>query len=114
MPPDPVVARRLLLHLAGVEVQRQVDLGHQPVDIFVGDVTPVLAEMRRNAIRASLRRGMGRAQGVGMPPASRVPDGRDMVDIDAEAEIHGVHATAERRSNANPLPSHGSPRLVGR
>ena len=46
-------------HLLGrrhFEVQRQVDLGHQPVDVVVGDVAPVLAQMGGDAVGAGLGR----------------------------------------------------------
>jgi hypothetical protein len=68
------------------EVQRYIDLDHQPVDVAVGDVPPILAQMRRDAVgtgRGGHDRGANR---IGMIAAARVPDGRDMVDIDAKAE----------------------------
>ena len=69
-----------------LQVQRQVDLGHQPVDVLVGDVPPVLAQVGGDPVGARGRRSMGGADRVGMRAAARVPDGRDMVDVDAEAE----------------------------
>ena len=78
-----------LEHLLGrchLEVQRQVDLGHQPVDIVVGDVPPVLAQVRRDALGSGLCRHDCGPNRVGMVAAARVPDGRDVIDIDAEAK----------------------------
>jgi len=89
------VAKRDLEHLDGcrhLEVQRQFDLGHQPLDIAVGDVAPVLAKMRRDPVRARLRRENRCSHRVRMVAAACVPDGRNVVDIDAETEP--VHAAA--------------------
>ena len=76
-------------HLLGrrhLEVQRQADLGHQPVDVAVGDVPPVLAQVRGDAVRACLGGEDGGAHRVGMRAAASVPDRRDMVDVDAETK----------------------------
>ena len=83
-------------HLLGrrhLQVQRQVDFGHQPVDVGIGDVTAVLAQMGRNSVRSGPGGGTGGPQRIGMRPAARVPDGRDVVDVDAEAQLAG-HAAA--------------------
>ena len=48
--------RQHLLGRRHFEVQRQVDLGHQPVDVGVGDVAPVLAQMGGDAVGAGLGR----------------------------------------------------------
>ena len=53
-------------HLLGrrhLEVQRQVDLGHQPVDVLVGDVAAILAEVGGDPVGAG--RGGGRAARTG-------------------------------------------------
>ena len=70
---------------------------HQPVDVVVGDVPPVLAQMGGDAVGAGLGGGEGGAHRIGMRAAARVPDGRDMVDIDAEAE-----ASDSRRLHGSP------------
>ena len=62
-------------------------LRHQRGDILVGDVAPVLAQMGGDAVGAGRRRGEGGADRIGMIAAARVPDRRDMVDVDAEAEV---------------------------
>ena len=85
--------RKHLLGRRHFQVQWQIDLRHQPVDIFVGDVPPILAEVRRDSIGAGLSRQCRRTHGVGMVAAARVPNGRDVVDIDAETERF-AHAAA--------------------
>ncbi len=77
-------------HLLGrrhLQVQRQVDLAHQPVDVAVGDVTPVLAQVGGDPVGADRGRGLRRPQRIGMLAAARIPDGRDMVDVDAKAQL---------------------------
>ena len=62
-----LMPKRDLEHLLGrchLEVQRQRDLRHQPVDILVGDMAPVLAQVRGDAVGACVggndaRRGQG-------------------------------------------------------
>ena len=83
------VRQRDLQHLLGrrhLEVQRQVDLGHQPVDVAVGDVPPVFAQVGGDAIGAGVGGHDCRAHRIGMVAAARVSNSRDMVDIDAEAQ----------------------------
>ena len=77
-------------HLVGrrhLEIERLCDLGLQPRHVVVADVAAVLAQMRGDAVGAGLDRELGRAHRIGMPPAARVADGRDVVDIDAEAKM---------------------------
>lgn len=50
------------------QIERQVDLGHQPVNIGIGDVATVLAQMRGDPVRARLGRLTGRAHRVGCSP----------------------------------------------
>ena len=46
------------------EIERQIDLARQPIDVVVGDMPAILAQMRRDAVRAGRQ-----------PPASpRAPD----------------------------------------
>jgi hypothetical protein len=69
-------------------------------------MAPILAQMRRDPVRAGRDRRERGLHGIGMPPAARVADGRDMVDVDAEAQVRRVgHAMtqicgATRRSNS--------------
>src|SRR6476620_6753667 len=83
------VSKRDRQHLVGrghLEVQRQRDLGHQSVDVAVGDVTPVLAQVCSDAVGTRVGGNMCGADRVRMVAAARVPDGRDVIDVDAEAE----------------------------
>ena len=43
--------------------------------------------MRGDAVGAGRDRELGRAHRIGMPPAARVADGRDVIDVDAEAQM---------------------------
>ena len=70
-----------------LEVQRLGELRLQPRDVFVADVAAVLAQMRRDAVGAGLDRQQRGLHGIGMPPAARIADGRDVIDVDAEAEV---------------------------
>ena len=76
-------------HLLGrrhLHVERQRDRADQMGDVLVDDVPPVLAQMRGDAVGARLLRDQGGADRVRIGAAARVPDRRDMVDVDAEAE----------------------------
>src|SRR3954452_24841267 len=87
-----LMRKRYAEHLLGrrhLEVQRQVDLGHQPVDVAIGDVAAGLAPGRGNSVRAGLGGHDRRADRIGMVAAARVPDGRDVIDVDAEAQPLG-------------------------
>ena len=61
---------------------------------LVGDVAPVLAQMGGDAVGAGGGGDLRGADRVGMVAAARVADGRDMVDVDAEAEPGAHHAAA--------------------
>ena len=69
------------------EIQRLGELRLQPRDVVVADVAAVLAQMRRDAVGAGLDGQQRRLHGIGMPAAARVADGRDVIDVDAEAEL---------------------------
>ena len=71
------VGERDRQHLLGrrhLQVQRQVDLGHQPVDVVVGDVAPVLAQVGGDAVGAGRRRRM-RPRAPGRDAARRARSG---------------------------------------
>ena len=98
------VGERDRQHLLGrrhLQVERDFEPRHQRVDILVGDVAPVLAQMGGDAVGAGLGGGEGGADRIGMSAAARVPDRRDMVDIDAEAEGHGCDPPASSPSTAS-------------
>ena len=69
------------------EIERLGDLRLQPRDVVVADVAAILAQMRGDAVGAGLDRQLGGAHRIGMPPAARVADGGDVVDVDAEAQM---------------------------
>ncbi len=90
------VAERDGEHLVGrghFQVERDGEAVREAGDIVVADMAPVLAQVRGNAVGARLGRDQCRADRIGIADAARVPHGRDMVDIDAEAEMVG-HAAA--------------------
>ena len=55
------------------------------------DVAAILAQMRGDAVGAGLDRNLRRLHRVGMPPAACVTHGRDVVDVDAEADGRSGH-----------------------
>ena len=83
--------RRHLIGRRHFEIERLVDFGFQARDIVVADVAAVLAQMRGDAVAAGRDRELGRAHRIGMPPAARIADGGDVVDIDAEAQAGRGH-----------------------
>ena len=90
-----LMAQRDLEHFLGrrhFEVQRQRNLGHQPVDVVVGDVAAVLTKVRGDSVGSRVGGNVRGTDRVGMIAAARVPYGRDMVDVDAEAQALGQAA----------------------
>ena len=65
----------------------QVELGLQAPYVAVGDVAPVLAQVRGDAVGAGLQREMRGAQRVGMASAARVADGGHVIDVHAQAQM---------------------------
>ena len=82
-----------------LEVERQIDLFAQPLYVAVGDVAPILAQMGGDPVGAGLGRDVRRAQRIGIAPAARVAEGRDVVDVDAKAQP-GRHDPASRAADA--------------
>jgi len=78
--------RQHLLGRCHFQIQRQVDLGHQAVDVIIRDVPAVFAKMRGDSVGARVGRDVSGANRVRMIAPARVPDRRDVVDIDAEAQ----------------------------
>ena len=90
------VAQRDLDHLVGrrhLQIERQLNGRHQPGDVRIRDMAPVLAQMRGDAVGAGARRQFSRAQRIGMVAAARIAHGGDMIDVDAQAKL-GAHAAA--------------------
>ena len=84
------VAQRDGQHLLGrrhLEVEGPRQLALETGDVGIGDVAPILAQMRGDAVGAGLDGQMRGAQGIGVPAAARVADGGDVIDVDAEAEV---------------------------
>ena len=80
-------------HLVGrrhFQIERNVQLARQPRDVVVGDMAAILAQMRGDAVGAGRLRQQRGAHRIGIVAAARIAHGRDMIDIDAEAE--GFHA----------------------
>src|SRR5947209_18186850 len=55
-------------------------------------MTAVFAQMCRDAVGAGFDREQRRLHRIGMLPAARVADRRDVIDVDAEAENGRGHA----------------------
>ena len=83
------------------EIERLVDAGLQPHDVVVDDVAAILAQMRGDAVGAGRDRDLRRLDRIGMPPAARVTHGRDVIDVDAEAD--GRKSGHVNGSRAYPL-----------
>ncbi len=77
-------------HLVGrrhLQIERAGQLALEARDVIVGDVAAVLAQVRRDAVGARLDGEVRGAHGIGMPAATRVADGGDVVDVHAQAKI---------------------------
>ena len=75
-------------HLVGcrhLQVDRARDGAPQPNDVVVGDVTTILAKVRRDPVRAGCQANRCATYGVGVWSAAGVPHRRDVVDVDVEA-----------------------------
>ena len=62
-------------------------LAFEPRDVVVGDVPAVLAQVRGDAVGPGLNGQVRGAHRIGMPAATRIADGGDVVDVHAEAKI---------------------------
>ncbi len=78
-------------HLLGdrhLEVQRlaalEAEIG-EDLDIAVGDVPPILAQVGGDAVGAGRQRQLRRPRRLRIAGPPGVPDGRHMVDVHAEA-----------------------------
>ena len=81
-----------------LEIQRLGELRLEPRDVVVADMAAVLAQVRRDAVGAGLDRKQRSLHGIGMASAARVADGRDVIDVDAEAECVSSHFVTQPRS----------------
>ena len=75
-----------------LEIERDLELAHQPVDVGVDDVPAILAQVRGDAVGAGCGGDQGRAQRIGELAATRVADGGDVIDVHAETQLwgHGI------------------------
>jgi hypothetical protein len=73
------------------EIQRFRDLGLQSRHVVVADVTPVLAQMRGDAIGARGDCEQSRSYRVGCQPCPRIAERGDVIDIDPKAERRNGH-----------------------
>ena len=87
------VAKRNRQHLVGgghLEIERPGQLALEPGDVGIRDVPAILAQVRGDAVGAGFDGQMRGAQRIGMPAAARIADGRDVVDVDAEAQMRAA------------------------
>jgi hypothetical protein len=68
------------------EIERLGEALFQPLHIVIDNVAAILAQMRGDAVGAGGNGKLGGLDRIGMPSAARISHGRDMVDIDAEAD----------------------------
>ena len=85
------------------EVERQADVADQRIEIGIGDVAPVLAQMGGDAIGPGLGSQQRGAHRIGVQPAARVADGGDMIDVDAKPQFMAAQRV-EWRVHAARLP----------
>ena len=95
------------LHLEGHE-----QLAPESLDVVVADVATILAKVGRDAVRSGQDSEMGRPDRVRVGTAAGVPDGRDMVDVDAEAQRGNCHGIRFSSSNAAVDPPAGGSQLL--
>ena len=69
------------------QVQGQGDLGHQAINVGIGDMPPIFAQVGGDPVGPGGGGGVGCAHRIGMRSAARVADRRDMVDVDPEAQV---------------------------
>ncbi len=67
----------------------------EPLDVAVGDVAAVFAEVGGDAVGAGLGGEDRGADRIGKVAAARVPYGRDVIDIHAEPEYFGAQALGQ-------------------
>jgi len=72
-----------------LEIEGQGNAGGKPGDVLVSNVPAVLTQMGGDAIGPGGRRQKCRPQRVGMPAPARIADGRNVIDVNAEAQAVG-------------------------
>ena len=97
-----LMAKRDRKHLLGrrhLEIQRQGDLGHQPVDVVIGDVAAVFAEVGGDSVGSGVGRDVRCTDGVRMVAAA-VRLGAPVVEFPTGSYAHaegGAQATELKR-----------------
>src|SRR5690348_2618305 len=85
------------------EIERQGNLAHERSNVGVGDVAAILAQMRGDAVGACRHSQFRCAHRIGMRTAPRIADGRDMVDVHAEAQRPFLHHADQPRARSTEL-----------
>ena len=78
------------------KIERLCDLRLEPRHVLVADMPAILAQMRGDAVGAGRDGDLRRAHRIRMPSATRIADGRDVVDVDAEPECRRRHLRSLR------------------
>ena len=74
-----------------LEIERHEELALQPFHVLIADVPPVLTQVRSDPIGSGQHGHMGGPDRVRIDAPTGVPDGCNMVDIDAEAQRKSFH-----------------------
>lgn len=104
--PQPFGNQEHLLGAGHLEVERGPAADRQLLDVGVLHVPPIFPQVRRNAVRAGRFACQGGCDGVGFIGLSRLPDGGDVVDVNAETK--GQH----RRKKSGGMGRTGSRLLI--
>jgi len=96
-----------------LEVERQRQIFHQPVDVGIGNVPAIFPQMRRYAIRPGLGRNFSSAHGVRMLPTTRITDGGHVINVNAEAQDVLAHGTKMVRQAGNVNRNDKRPSYAG-
>ena len=73
-----------------LEVQRKVGGLLYALEVRIANVATIFTQMRRDAVPADLRHDFCRTDRVRMIAAARIPDGCDVVDINAQSQAWGM------------------------
>ena len=68
------------------EIERQVGRFLNAFEIVVADMPAILAQMGGDPVAADAGHDLSRAHRIGMIAAARIADGRDVIDVHAEAQ----------------------------
>ncbi len=69
------------------QIERQIDLTRKPFNVGIGDMSPILTQMRRDPVGPRRGRQFRRPHRIGKRAAARVADGGNVVDVHTEAEL---------------------------